>query len=37
MTLDVTAVAQGYDSDPAASMSLHADACTKPEWFEGHR
>ena len=24
----------GYDPDPAASMSLHADAYTEPEWFQ---
>ena len=27
-------IAQGWDADPAASMSLHADAYTNAEWFE---
>jgi phenylpropionate dioxygenase-like ring-hydroxylating dioxygenase large terminal subunit len=27
-------VFDGYEADPAASMSLHADAYTEPRWFE---
>ncbi|WP_245980083.1 aromatic ring-hydroxylating oxygenase subunit alpha [Streptomyces diacarni] len=31
-TDDVTAIAAGYDEDPARSMSLRADAYTEPKW-----
>ena len=34
MTTRPTDIFQGYDPDPAASMSLHADAYTRGEWFE---
>ncbi len=34
MTRSTTDIFLGYDPDPAASMSLHADAYTEPEWFE---
>ncbi|MEO8107053.1 MAG: SRPBCC family protein [Actinomycetes bacterium] len=27
-------ISEGYDPDPAASFSLHADAYTKSEWFD---
>ncbi len=39
MTTSSTAsgIAAGYDPNPAASMSLHADAYTRPEWFEHER
>ncbi len=30
-------IAQGYDVDPARSLSLHADAYTKTQWFELER
>ncbi|WP_037955413.1 aromatic ring-hydroxylating oxygenase subunit alpha [Streptomyces sulphureus] len=29
----VTAIAAGYDEDPANSMSLRADAYTEPKWY----
>ncbi|MGY1433656.1 aromatic ring-hydroxylating oxygenase subunit alpha [Streptomyces reniochalinae] len=31
-TDDVTAIAAGYDEDPARSMSLRAEAYTEPKW-----
>ena len=34
MTTRPTDIFHGYDPDPAASMSLHADAYTRSEWFE---
>jgi len=27
-------ISQGWDPDPSRSLSLHADAYTRPEWFE---
>ncbi|MGB2840039.1 MAG: SRPBCC family protein [Actinomycetes bacterium] len=27
-------ISEGYDPDPAASLSLHADAYTEPVWFD---
>lgn len=30
-------ISSGYDTDPAASLSLHADAYTRPEWYETDR
>jgi len=30
-------IAQGYDPDPARSLSLHADAYTEIHWFEAER
>ncbi|WP_369201994.1 SRPBCC family protein [Streptomyces sp. PU-14G] len=32
-TDDVTAIAAGYDEDPAHSMSLRAEAYTEPKWY----
>jgi phenylpropionate dioxygenase-like ring-hydroxylating dioxygenase large terminal subunit len=30
-------ISAGYDTNPAASMSLHSDAYTEPDWFDADR